>query len=128
MRARLGLFAVFAVTLPLPFFMAAPGTAPLLRIAMLALILAAVVASDGFGGTAPLFLGFLTVQLVLYGALLYGLAAAVAALGRRLLPGSLRLPAAAALVAALFGASLLPIYHTPHSSSGPRANLLHLLD
>lgn len=128
MRARLALFAVLALTLPLPFFMAAPGTAPLARLAMLAGIMAAVVASDGFGGTAPLFLGFLLVQLLLYGALLYGLAAGLVALGRRLLPEALRLPAGLALAGALLGASLLPLYHTPHSSSGPRANLLHLLD
>ena len=128
MRARLFLFAVLAATVPLPFFMAAPGTAPFVRLALLAGVMAAVVVSDGLGGTAPLFLGFLTVQLLLYGALLYGLARALAALGRRVVPPRLRPAAGLALAGALLGGSLLPIYHTPHSSSGPRANLLQILD
>ncbi len=128
MAARLALCAVLALTVPLPFFMAAPGTAPLVRLALLGGVMAAVVASDGFGGTAPLFLGFLLVQIALYGALLYGLAAGLVGVGRGLLPARLRAPAGLALAAALLGASLLPIYHTPHSSSGSRANLLHLLD
>jgi hypothetical protein len=119
--------ALFA-TLPVPFFVTAPGFAPTLRIAFLALLLGAVYVSDGGPGVTAMMTVFPVVQTVVYGALLYLLARLVAGLVERVASPRFRPLLALGLVAVLVGASFFEIYRTPHSSGGPYSNLVHLLE
>jgi len=116
------LLAVLALTLPLPFFMAGLEIAPLARLLFLEGILLAIVASDGFGGSAGLFAAFLAVEGLLLAAGLWGLAWVAAASLSNARPAT-RAAWVGLAAACLLGLSLLEIYRTPHSSSGPTANL-----
>jgi len=121
------LFLALALTLPLPFFLAGLAIAPLARLLFLESILLAIVASDGIAGTAGIFAGFLAVEGVVLAALVWGLAWGAA---RALAPARPATRAACVALAAvsLLGLSLLEIYRTPLSSSGPTSNLLGILD
>jgi hypothetical protein len=121
------LFSTLALTLPLPFFMAGVEIAPLARLLFLEGVMLAVVASDGLAGSAGLFVAFLAVQGVLLAAGLWGLAWVVARALRRMRPTT-RAACAGFAATCLLGLSLLEIYRTPHSSSGPTANLLGIFD
>jgi hypothetical protein len=121
------LFSALALALPVPFVMAGVEIAPLARLLFLLGVMLAVVASDGLGGSAGLFAAFLAIQGALLAAGLWGLAWVV---GRALRSARPATRAACAGIAAscLLGLSLLEVYRTPHSSSGPTANLLGIFD
>lgn len=125
--ARWLLFALLALTLPVPFVMAGIELAPLLRLVFLEAVMLAIVATDGGAGTAGLFAVMLAVQ----GALL-ALGLGVLAWGAGLLLSHVRPALRAACVgvaaACLVALSLGEIYRTPHSSSGPTANWLGIFD
>ena len=121
------LFVALFVTLPVPFFFAEPGFAPPLRIAFLTLTIGVITAADGAVGVMPLFLLFLTIQTLVYSALAWGLAALAIRLTRPASPRAQR-SLVGAMVIALFAFSSGEVYHTPHSSSGPYANLAGILD
>jgi len=121
------LLGAFATTLPLPFVLAEPELAPWLRLAFLTAVMLAVVAADGWGGTTSLFPVLLVPQLLVGAALVWLLAALAArALGR--VGARARAAFVALAVAGLLVTSLLGIYRTPHSSSGPTATLLEIFD
>jgi len=121
------LFSALALTLPLPFFLAGLELAPLARLLFLEGVMLAVVASDGFAGTAGLFLAFLAVEGVLLAAGLWGLACLAARILRPARPVT-RAACAGIAAISLLGLSCLEIYRTPHSSSGPTSNLLGIFD
>ncbi len=121
------LFSVLALTLPLPFFMAGLELAPLARLLFLEGVMLAIVASDGFAGTAGLFLAFLAVEGLLLAAGLWGLASLVARILRRTRPAT-RAACAGIAAVSLLALSSFEIYRTPHSSSGPTSNLLGIFD
>ena len=121
------LFCALALTLPLPFFMAGAEIAPLARLLFLLGVMLAIVASDGVAGTAGLFVAFLAVQGVLLAAGLWGVAWLLARALRSAGPRT-RAACAGLVASCLLGLSLLEIYRTPHSSSGPTANLLGIFD
>jgi len=123
--ARWLLFGALAAALPLPYLLAEPELAPLLRLAFLTAVMLALLAADGLGGTTPLFAALLLPQLLVGAALLWLLAGLAArALGRARPRG--RAAAVALAGAALLALSLAGVYRTPHSSRGPTATLLGL--
>lgn len=124
----LWLWLVLLVTLPLPFFWTEPGLAPAVRIAFLAGLMCLLAIADGVGTNMPAFLTILIAQTLFWLALLYALAAIAVRVSRRLLSEQAARTCLIAVTAALFAASLFEIYHTPHSSSGPWANLVRILD
>jgi hypothetical protein len=121
------LFLVLALTLPLPFFMAGLEIAPLVRLLFLEGVMLAIVASDGLAGTAGLFAAMLAVEGLLLVAGLWGLSWVVAR-ALSTVPPAVRVACVGIAAASLLGLSSLEIYRTPHSSSGPTANLLGIFD
>jgi hypothetical protein len=121
------LFLVLLLTLPVPFFMAGVELAPLVRLLFLEGIMLAVVASDGFAGTAGLFAAILAVEGLLLVAGIWGLAWGASRALSGVSPAA-RAACAGIAALALLGLSSFEIYRTPHSSSGPTANLLGIFD
>lgn len=121
------LFAAAAAALPLPWYLGEIECAPLLRLAFFTSLFAGVLLAEGAGGTTGLFVGLGGVQTLLYGAALR-LAAALVARALAGLPSRARVALVAGLAAALLGAGLLPLYHTPLSSSRARSSLFQLFE
>ncbi len=121
------LFSALALTVPVPFVMAGLEVAPLARLLFLEGILLAVVVADGLAGTAALFALFLAVQGLVFAAVLWGVAWVAGRALARARPGT-RAACVGVAAAALLCLSLLGVYRTPSSSSGPTANLLGIFD
>jgi hypothetical protein len=122
------LFAAAALALPLPWYLGELESAPLVRLAFFSALFGGVLLAEGPGGTTGLFFALGFAQTLLYGAALR-LAAALVARALAGLPSPLwRGAIVAGLAIAMLGAGLLPIYHTPLSSSRARSSLLGLFE
>ena len=119
------LWAAFLLALPVPFVSVKPGLAPAAHLLFYGALTAGVYLGDPDSMSRLLTLLHLG-QGLGWALALYLLARLVTRLLRR--GGEVRGALALALVLALFAVALLPIYRTPLSSRGARANLLHVLD
>jgi fructose-specific phosphotransferase system IIC component len=120
------LWMVFAMTLPLPYFVVEIERVPLARIVLFAgLTTAAAVTEPDFASRA--IAGMLVVQAGFYGGLLYGLARATARLIERRVPPQRRRAYLSLIVMVLLIGSLFPIFHTPLSNRSSRATLFGIL-
>ena len=128
-RVQMGsLWLAFFALVPVPFILAATGFAPPLRVLFLAAILSAIALVDGVQGPMPIFLGLVFGQVALFAALAY-LAARLLLLAFARLVSERWVPALVGLmIALLLCVSFFDIYHTPHSSSLPYANVTGLFD
>ena len=125
--ARRWLWLAAIATMPVPFYVGQAEWAPVLRLAFLSSLFAAVVIAEG-GSTPTLFCTVGLLQTAIYAALFY-LAAAVAARATwRFAPPHLRWAVVASAVVLLVAASFLPIYETPLSSTRMRSDLWHLFE
>ena len=119
------LWLAFLAALPVPFLSVQLGFAPVANLLFYGSLAAGVWL--GAPNSMSRLLALLHLGQALAWALaLYGLAWLAARGLRR--GGEVRGALVAALVLVLLAASLLPIYRTPLSSTGARANLLHVLD
>ena len=110
---RWTLWAAFVLFLPLPYFMIERGRVPAAQLFMFAAITAPLLYTD-FGFTMQFIAGLFLAQSLLYGLLLWLLAAFVV----RLLPAARQTAIAVALIAALAVLALAPVYQAP-LSHGP---------
>lgn len=124
-NARRLLFATALLTLPVPFYLGEPELAPVLRLAFLTGLVAAVVAAEGGMVTAALA-GIGLVQALVWAGLLFAAAALAARALARIESGGARTAVVVALAAALLGASLGERYDTPLSSTRARSSLFQL--
>lgn len=119
------LWLAFLLALPVPFLSVQTGLAPVANLLFYGSLAAGVWLGDPDSMSRLLALLHLGQGLV-WALALYGLAWLVT---RGLLRGGeVRGGLVAALVLGLLAASLFPLYRTPLSSTGARANLLHVLD
>ncbi len=109
------LFALFAALLPLPYYMIEAGRIPAVQLAVFTAFTAPLVWTDPSLTTRTIALLF-AVQTLLYGALLYIGARAIA---RRIAPGR-RAALFVGVAVALAALALLDVYHAP-LSHGPSA-------
>jgi hypothetical protein len=125
--ARRWLFLVALATMPVPFFLVQVEWAPVLRLAFLTSLFAAVMLAEG-GGTVILMAAMGMVQTLLYAALFF-LAAGFAAraLERNASP-PMRVAAIGTFAFLLVVSAQLPIYDTPLSSLRMRSNFWQLFD
>jgi len=126
--ARLVLFALFAVVVPLPFFLVQTGVVPAARILMLAGIVVAVIAAEGMHGMAGVALALLLVQALGYAGLLFAAAHWVARGLARAWPRRLGLATAVLAGVALLTASSFEIYRTPFRTHSLHASLLRVFE
>jgi hypothetical protein len=119
------LFAVFLLTLPVPYMLGAVEVAPWLRLAFLTSLLGSVFAVEG-GPWIGTMAGLGVAQTLLYLALLYAAAVFVAALLTRIGALGVRRVATAIVVVGLLGYSLGDPYQTAISSTRARSSLTHL--
>ena len=119
--ARLWLWVVLLVALPIPIWLLGPGHVPVLHIFELGLVAIAFGAAEGFrgvvGGTAAIFVG----QALVQAAILYALAALlVRAMGR------FRTHLVACAVLLLVAACFTRIYHSPYRARTAQVTLLEV--
>ena len=122
------LWLAFFGLVPVPFMLAATGFAPPLRILFLASVTGAVAIADGAEGPMRIFLGVLFGQVIIWTTLSYFAARLVLKIFTRLAPARFVTPLVAVTVLSLLCMSSFDVYYTPHSSSGPYANLAGLFD
>jgi len=104
------LWAGAALWLPLPYLVLVDGSVPLVRFAMLGAVSAAYAAGVDGSGVAWVMTGLLWSHVAVHGLLVAGAAGALA----WLIPGRIRAPSVAALLAAGLAVALfLDVYHTP---------------
>lgn len=126
--ARLLLFALFALVVPLPFFLVQTGAVPAARILMLAGIVVALIAAEGMHGMIGIAAGLLLLQLAVYAALLFGAAHWAARGLARAWPQHLALATAALAAVALLVASSCDLYRTPFRTHSLHASLLRVFE
>jgi hypothetical protein len=125
--ARRWLWLAALATMPVPFYIGDTEWAPVLRLAFLTALFAAVMLAEG-GRTVILFGTLGVVQTAVYTGLFY-LAARLAARGvERIDSPPLRVAAVGTAVFLLVASSLLPIYRTPLSSTRLQSDLWHLFE
>ncbi len=125
--ARRWLWLAALATMPVPFYLGQSEWAPVLRLAFLTSLFAAVMVAEG-GRVVILFGTLGVVQTAAYTGLFY-LAARLAARGvARIGSPPLQVAAVGTAVFLLVASSLLPIYQTPLSSTQQRSNLWHLFE
>jgi nitrogen fixation/metabolism regulation signal transduction histidine kinase len=111
------------LTVPVPFFMVDVGWVPVARLCLLAfLCVIAAVSEPGFD--TGYVAGLLATQALLAVVVTYVAARRLARWLERSRWGARRWAACAAIVVALFLIALLPIFHTPLSSTTTGTNLL----
>ena len=121
------LFAVFLLTVPVPYYMlVVGGIVPAFCIFYLA-VHGLFVALPKFTAEGFWMLGILWAHVVILGGLLYVVAAATTWVLFRLLPARYALLVLVALIITLFVASTLEIYRVPGHNSAPPANALRIL-
>ena len=119
------LFAVFLLTLPIPYMLAAVEVAPWLRLAFLTSLLGSVFAVEG-GPWIGTMVGLGVAQTLVYLGLLYGVAFLGAALLSRIASLGVRGALTAVVVVGLLGYSLTEPYDTGISSTRAHSGLPHL--
>ena len=124
---RRWLWIAALITMPVPFYLGEVEWAPVLRLAFVTGLFAAVWLAETEAKLGSLMAMGL-VQTALY-ALLFRLAAGLAAraFGRIGSP-PLRIAAVGSVVFLLFASALLPIYETPLSSARMRSSLWQIFD
>jgi hypothetical protein len=118
------LFGVCVLALPVPFMALESGAAPAIRLLFIGSLIAGVFVQDPDMMTTlltALYLG----QGILWCGALYLASRFVAG---RIAGTSLRVPLLCLIAAAVLGASLFPIYHTPMSSSGVDSSIRGVFD
>jgi hypothetical protein len=126
--ARLLLFAVLALALPLPFWLVETGAEPAVRLAMFEGVLLAVIATEGARGAVGIAAALLGVQVVVYVVALW------LASGLVLWPLRARSRGARAAVAGGVAAVLLvaaatsEIYRTPFRTRSLRGDLFAIFE
>jgi hypothetical protein len=126
--ARLLLFAVLALALPLPFWLVETGAEPAVRLAMFEGVLLAVIATEGARGAVGIAAALLGVQVLVY------LVALWLASGLVLWPLRARSRGARAAVAGGVAAVLLvaaatsEIYRTPFRTRSLRGDLFAIFE
>jgi hypothetical protein len=121
------LWALFALTLPVPFYLGGFEIAPTVRLVFLSALTIGVVATEGAAGWLGSFSLLAAVQSLLWLFITWGIARLVGALISRARSG-LRVALVASLVAALLGASMFDIYTTNLSSRSARSSLVGIFD
>jgi hypothetical protein len=117
------LWPTLMLTVPVPYFMVDVGWVPVLRLSYLAVLcVLAAVSEPGFdtGYVAGLF----AAQALLAILATYLMARGLARWLQRWPGKARRWSAFAAIIVALFVTAMLPIFHTPMSSTTTRTNLL----
>ena len=122
------LWLALLFTVPIPFYLGGFEVAPPVRVVFLTGLVVAVVATEGAAGYQGTFTLLGVVQSVLWLALFYGVAAAIARMIQRGVGEGGRVWAVGALVVALFALSLFEIYRTPLSSVSLHSNVAGLFD
>ncbi|MEO8605696.1 MAG: hypothetical protein ABI629_24215 [bacterium] len=107
------LWLAFVLFVPLPYFMVEIGRVPAAQLFMFAAVTTPLLFTD-FGFTTQVVAGLFLLQSFLFGLLLWLLAVVVV----RYLPVARQTLIALALVAALAGLALAPVYRAP-LSAGP---------
>jgi len=121
------LWALLALTLPVPFYLGGFEIAPTVRLVFLSALTIGVVVTEGAAGWLASFTLLAATQSLLWLLITWGLARLAGALLSGIRSG-LRGVLVAGLVAALLGASLFDIYTTNLSSRSARSNLVGIFD
>jgi hypothetical protein len=126
--ARLLLFAAFAFTLPLPFWLVETGAVPAVRLVLLESVLLAVIVTEGAKGALGIAAALLGAQLLAYLLLLW-LAAGLVLRPLRARPPGARAAVSAGLALALLvvAASTEP-YRTPFRTRALRGDLFAVFE
>lgn len=121
---RFALWLCLLTALPVPILVLGPGYVPVLRLSMLALVAAAVLVFEHWGGAVPLLVVVLAAQSAVYAATLWLIARAVVAVSARLgRPGRIL---TTGIVALLGIASCCTIYRDPYRADSPDVDLARL--
>ncbi len=121
------LFAVFLLTVPVPYYMlVVGGIVPTFCIIYLA-IHGLFVALPKFTAESFWMLGILWAHVVILGGLLYAVAAAITWFFFRVLRARYAVLVVVALIITLFVVSTFEIYRVPGHNSAPPANILRIL-
>jgi hypothetical protein len=119
-------FAVFLITMPVPYFMiVVGGLVPMFFILFLALQ-GLIVALPKFTTEGFWMLGILWAHVVILGGLLYVIGYGITWFLFKILPRRYALFVVLGLVAALFVASTFEIYRLPGHNSSPPANIIRI--
>lgn len=125
--ARRWLYFAALATMPVPFFLAQVEWAPVLRLAFLSALFAAVMVAEG--GPQVTTMGLLGIaQTVLYAGLFFLAAGLAARFVGRIASPPLRIAVVGTVVFLLFASAQLPIYETPLSSAHLRSNVWQIFD
>jgi hypothetical protein len=124
--ARWLLFALFALTVPVPLLGPFGAFAPTVRYVMLAAATGAVAATEGAAGPVLGILALFAIHAAVYLVLAWVAAWIVARLGATLSPAARRIAVYALCAVLLLGSLVLDVYLTPFGPT-PRANLLGVL-
>ena len=116
---RIWLWLALAVALPVPIWLLGPGSVPALHLFELGAAAIAFGMAESFRGVVGLTALVFVSQALVYAALLYAVAAAIARLFRRF-PKRVLALAALLVVAACF----VRVYHSPYHASAARVTLL----
>lgn len=113
--------------MPVPFYLGEVEWAPVLRLAFLVALFAAVVLAEG-GNTVTAMVVMGLAQVLAYGALFLLCADLVARAVGRIASPPLRVAAVGSAVFLLLASAMLPIYDTPLSSARARSTLWQLFE
>ena len=116
---RLWLWLALAVALPVPIWLLGPGSVPALHLFELGAAAIAFGLAESFHGVVGLTALVFLSQALVYAALLYAVAAAIAQLLRRF-PGLVLAIAALLVVTACF----VRVYHSPYHAKAAQVTLL----
>lgn len=121
------IFAVFLITIPVPYFMiVVGGLVPMFFILFLALQ-GLIVALPKFTAEGFWMLGILWAHVVILGGLLYVIAYGITWFLFKVLPRRYALFVVLGLVATLLVASTFEIYRLPGHNSSPPANIVRII-
>jgi hypothetical protein len=122
------LWLVALITVPVPFYLAQPELAPVLRLAFFTLLFGGVLVVEGGGWLLTLSTGMGVLQTLVWCGVLW-LAVRIVRAGLRRAPtSSVRSAATAAVALGLVLASLFPIYDTALSSTRDRSSVLQIFE
>jgi hypothetical protein len=116
---RLWLWLALVLALPVPIWLLGPGSVPVGHLFELGVAAIAFGVAESFRGVVGLTALVFLAQALVYAALLYAIAAAIAYMFRRF-PGLLLTVAALLVVTACF----VRIYHAPYHANAAQVTLL----